>query len=127
MRRSTMALATTLSAKTWLAAADDLEDPVRRGLVEGQIAELVNGEHGGTGGGAQLVESGSLQVRGLEALDHVAGGGEEGPDAGLGGGDSESDAEMCLTHSGWPEQDDVAALVDPAQGRELTDQLAVEG
>jgi hypothetical protein len=59
-------------------------------------------------------------------VDHVGGGGEEGAVAGLGGGDPEGDGEVGCADAGRAEQQDVAALLDEAKGRELGDERPVE-
>jgi hypothetical protein len=49
-----------------VATADDLEDPVGRGLVERQVADLVDDQDRGLEVGAQLVESAAGEVGGLQ-------------------------------------------------------------
>src|SRR4051794_14399155 len=59
-------------------------------------------------------------------MNHVGSGGEEGAVASVGRGDAERDGEVRFADAGRPEQEDVAALLDEAEGRELGDERPVE-
>jgi hypothetical protein len=62
----------------------------------------------------------------LQVLDHVRGGCEVSPVAGFGGGHAKADTDVALSHSGWPEQNHVAFLLNESQRGELGDERAVE-
>ena len=55
-----------------IAPAHDLEDLVRRRLVERQVAELVDAQHGRPGVGAHLVARGALEMSGLQVAHQVS-------------------------------------------------------
>jgi hypothetical protein len=65
-------------------------------------------------------------VGGFEAGDPVHGGGERDAVAGLSGFDRQSDRQMCLSGSGWPEQDDIAGLGQECAGAQVGDHVPVQ-
>ena len=119
-----MAVARTSSPRTWphsvkalvagqdhgaafVAAGDELEDHVRLGPVERQVADLVDDEDGGSQVGLELLGEPAGGLGGAEVADEVVEGGEVDRVAGLAGGDGERDGEHGLADAGRAEQGDV--------------------
>jgi len=109
-----------------VAARHDLEDPVGRRGVHGQVAQLVDDEHGRPGVGPHLRGPAALEVGRLEVGHEVDRGREVGPVAGLGGGDPEGDREVALADPRRPQEQRIAPLLDEAQGRQLGDDGPVD-
>jgi hypothetical protein len=67
------------------------------------------------------VESAGGFRGGAEAPDEVVEGGEVGGEAGLAGGDGETDGEHGFADSGWSEEGDVGSGLDEVQGGQVVD------
>src|SRR5712691_4845250 len=109
-----------------VAASDELEEEMRRSLLEGQIAELVDDQELGLGVEGELVGELAVELGAGERTEQRGGAGEEYGMARLDDGASERDGEMSLAHARWPEEEHVFGLGDEAAGGELADEALVD-
>src|SRR5829696_9949468 len=102
--RSRMAVARRSSPRTWppfgeglvggddhgaafVSSGDELEDHVGFGPVQGQVADFVHDQDGGTQVGLELPAEPAGGFGGAEPADQVVEGGEVDGEPGLAGGD----------------------------------------
>ena len=95
--------------------ADDLEQQVSAGLVDGQVANFIKDKYTWSSVLAQL----ELELRGGlcagEGVDHVDGGGEEHGVTLVAGGESQGDGEMAFSESDAADEHDIGEVVEELQ------------
>jgi hypothetical protein len=102
-----------------VARRDELEEQVRRVLVERYVADLVDDDQPVASDLLELGLEGAGVMRGAEAGDPVRRGVEQDRVPCLGGLDPEPDREVGLPDPGWAEQHDVLGLRDERPGRQV--------
>jgi hypothetical protein len=104
-------------ATAQVAVVDDVEEHVGRVASVGEVADLVDHEHGGMGVGREGLHEASLATGAREIVDERGGGGEERLEAVLDGAVREGDGEVRLAAARLAGEDQATALGDEV-GRE---------
>ena len=105
-----------------VAGRDELEEQVRGVLLERQVADLVDDDQPVAAQLGEFAWQPTVPVGVGQAGDPVSRGGEQDAVAGVRGLDPQSGRQMRLAGSGWPQEDDVAGLVQErprGEGRDL--------
>jgi hypothetical protein len=109
-----------------VAGCDELEEQVRRVLVERDVADFINDD--------EFVAADLLQLRvqpaGLvgagQAGNPVGGGVEQDRVAGVGGLDAQADGQVGLADPGRSQQDHVLGLGDERTGGQVREHVAAQ-
>lgn len=110
----------------FVASADDLEEEVGTALVDGQVTDFVEDEHGRRGVFAQLGLEVALGLGGVEGVDDIDWVGEEDADALLAGGVAQCGGKMGFAEADEAQEDDIGFVVDELETEEALDLEAVD-
>jgi len=111
----------------FVAARDELEEQVRRVLIEGDVADFVADQYAVAPQSDQFCGELAAGVGLLEPGDPPGRGVEQDPVAVFGGLDAQRDGEVGLSRPGRPEEDDVLRFGDERARAEVGDQVPVRG
>ena len=111
-----------------IAPADELEEQVGAGLVDGEmIADLIDDQQPGHGIGLEFLLQFPLGQSFAEGGDHIGGGGKQHPVALFDGFEAESDRQVCLADTGRSQDDDVLAVLDEVAVGEVAQLFFIQG
>ena len=110
-----------------IAPADELEEQVGAGLVDGEIADLINDQQSGDDIGLEFLVEFTFGQGFAEGGDHVGGGGKQYPVALLNGFEAESDRQVCLADAGGSRDDDVLTVLDEVAVGEVAQLFFIQG
>lgn len=109
-----------------VAGGHELEEQVGRFGFEGDVPDLVDDDQRVPAHAAQLVLQAPVVVRCGEAVDPLAGGGEQHPVPGLAGADRDAGGQLSLAGAGRSGEDHVVLGGDEVQGAQVGDGLSVQ-
>src|SRR5215467_8393970 len=105
--------------RTLVALADDLEQQVGAMLVDGEVAELIDDQHGGLQVTAELVLEAAGRLRGRQRVDDVDGGGEEHGVSTNAGGMAKRNRDVRLAEADGADEDDVGLTFNKGQPEQV--------
>src|SRR5262249_61192353 len=108
------------------ALVDDLEQQVGAMLVDGEVAELIDDQHGGLEVTAELVLEAAGRLRGRQRVDDVDGGGEEHGVSTNAGGMAKRNGDVRLAEADGADEDDVGLTFNEGQPEQVLDLRAVD-
>ena len=106
-----------------VALAEDLEQQVGAGFVDGQVPQLVQDEDAGFEEAVQRRLEGACGLGGGERVDRVDGAGEQHRVVRLAGPQAERDGQMRLAQADAADEHDVAGRLHEPQPDELAEQI----
>src|SRR5216110_2458878 len=109
-----------------VAAADELEEEVGAGAIDGQVADLVHDQQPRHGVDLEALIEPVLADGPGQGGDHARGRGEEHTVAALDRFEAEPHGEVGFADAGRAEQDDIFPVLDEVAGGERLDLLLVE-
>ena len=98
-----------------VAGGDDLVEKVRSLLVERQIPQFITDEQSRLGVDPKFAHQGVIDLGSQQVVQHVHGGGEEGPHIGLAGSPAEDLGKVCFARPGIADQDNVGAVLQEVE------------
>ena len=110
----------------FVALADDLKEQVGPAFVDGEIAQLVDGQEVGTGVLLKFLDEASGVVGSGEGIDDVDGGGEADAEARGGGGVAQGDGQVAFAQTDAANDDGVGLVLDELEAEEVLNLEAVD-
>jgi site-specific DNA recombinase len=113
-------------ARAFVSARYQLEEQVCCFGFERDVADLVDDQAGVAAEADEFVLQPACVMGGGEAVDPLAGGGEQNPVPGLAGTDRQACREMRFSCPRWTEEHDVVLARDEIQRAQMRDRFAFE-
>ena len=109
-----------------VSLADDLEQQVGTGFVDGEISELVEYQDAGFDIAVETLLESAGGLGGGQGVDHVDGAGEQHRVAFFAGAQAQGDGQVRLAKSDAAYQHDVAGLFDELQAEQVHHLLPID-
>ena len=109
-----------------ISLADDLEQQVGTGFVDGEVSELVEYEHTRLDVAVEALLEAADGLGSGEGVDDVDGAGEQHGVALFAGTPGECDGQVRLPQADPADEDDVAGLLDEVQAEQVHHLLSVD-